>query len=833
MQERMEPYRKSPKRLAIERRINLVNHSRSEEPITAGTAEILWLMQLPDDVTQADLDMYMRDGTMTDAVETLRDSREFERFAGGMDLLEMAQLIERTDPAVPDGMKELQDEWQRAKNEVQQRDPWAESLYNDLRGNPEERAKLIGQLNALLAEDENHHTALDREIHSEEHASRLRRAVSDLRDAMVDFGQIGQQEVFMSAAERMRYTMAEVRGFFGEQSYAGISQKLPALADIEGHLALPEMGTGAEYELIFRHTATNPIGDRLQKESALFTKIALFEMLKNEPDWKTAKVDRKVLEDTTSRLFDGVYASNMSEQKLTNLLTSPGLGKEIAEDYHAFVQKTDAEKERRKHFTAEDRIEELAGFPMKKGLDYTKYWDSNQVIQLQSEILAVRNMQKIYADDPDKFKTAEDVDKVYQVLREAMPALVVQAQKSYPGRKASELINADQTGAKLEEYFVKGVRGCESSFRMTLLHSSLQPTAREQIEALQRRIKTRDRTSTNVSANESGKLRSEQRLMIAQIIAAREVLGIRPGVIGGDPNLDRKMTPAIYERAGEINKSRLRDLSDREIDQLALAAVKGHGGELMKQYNELLSRKTHSLDELPKELPRSEWPTAKQRIEIMQEKLAAAEDPALKKQYLAQIIAARQTVEARRGGILGGDERLQQKLDPEKLSVRLKDVNTYLSNIPQDAVERLCRQAGEGHGGAMMENYKRENTCQRQYEAMKRAFANPDPNAPKPEFAKALAIAYAAMQPGGADAPLDEASIRRNARSIMISPGYQMIANDKSIAALYAQGDITEIGRRMFEVGRQTQVEESRKLQQINNPLNVAEQPAEKAPWSP
>ena len=61
-----------------------------------------------------------------------------------------------------------------------------------------------------------------------------------------------------------------------------------------------------------------------------------------------------------------------------------------------------------------------------------------------------------------------------------------------------------------------------------------------------------------------------------------------------------------------------------------------------KAYEKLMKQQALQKDELPRDLPRNRWPTAGERIDVLQEKLRATRDPARKLRLTAEIIAARE-----------------------------------------------------------------------------------------------------------------------------------------------------------------------------------------------
>jgi len=160
---------------------------------------------------------------------------------------------------------------------------------------------------------------------------------------------------------------------------------------------------------------------------------------------------------------------------------------------------------------------------------------------------------------------------------------------------------------------------------------------------------------------------------------------------------------------------------------------------------------------------------------------------------LAQIIAARETVDARRGGA-----HLDRRLDPEKYAQRAADVEDYLLNMTGDAARDLARQAQEGHGGAMLESYRRQNTYAFQAEAIKEDFGL---NQRHMDVARAMALLIHGEE--APNQPVNEALVANTAEQIRTQPGYRAFSRNPATVALLQEGNPTRLGASLEECNYQ------------------------------
>ena len=216
--------------------------------------------------------------------------------------------------------------------------------------------------------------------------------------------------------------------------------------------------------------------------------------------------------------------------------------------------------------------------------------------------------------------------------------------------------------------------------------------------------------------------------------------------------------------------------SDPQLRRKAISAVgEGHGGGLDDLFTQYLARKG------PGELPTSQdlkrWmPTALQRIEGLQEQLRAGNlDEFQTKKRVAEIIAARKLVEARRAGkFQHADQRLNRKLtDPQKLNDKAGDLVTCLTLLTSDQNESLARQAKEGHGGAMLESFKTMNSVKLHMQGINGGMAIN----PKYKLDAALAMAIYRESAQNAELQLDDTGAVHTAAVLRKLPFYKEFEN--------------------------------------------------------
>ena len=787
MQDELEPLRKT----AIEREINtLLGRSSFTGAATVreNAAEMIWLLQ-HQNISDEEFRTVRENGTMRQEIADIKNSMAYDRFVNSMSELELSNMFDDMRAGTQESRNAVLNAYALSSQEAQNQDPWAENLYNKLRTDPQQFAKmsdLMGQICSKEMTDsfnaQNGQLSLIPEVARKLNSSLLK---------------LENKKQFIRCARDFRERLTYIRTTFKSDSWEQFNNEHPAFRELGEIMEYPERRTGADVDLAQKAcVGFDSMGNEVER--ILLERVALYEQLKDKPDWKTAEVDLIKLRERADELTEELSSADgggsvvdvLSLEKILNTITAPDCGKEAVELYSSVIAKNIARMEKEKNQTVEDRIVELAGFPKRKELFSKGSFYADDVSDAQGEVLVNRKVLKEYHDHPEKFQTVKDVDDAVRKYKIAYGDIITFAQRKI-GESNTRILRADEDGTELENAFRSALIGCSEYKKMKDLDETLQPTARQQIEALQRRIRKNDFDRKNKSDLMIG---YEKKRMVAQILGAREALGVRSGVRGGDPKLDRKMNASVYEKAGKYQDDIEKRFTEEEFDELYTLAAKGHGGELQKRYQEILINKAASLDVIPKDHPKSELPSAKLRIEAMQKKLAASRDPVEKRRCLAQIIAARQCAEAKRGDYFGGDDKLLNKVDPRKLSRSLSDVEGYLSRMPEEKVNQLIREAGSGHGGSMMESYQEVNTYRNQYNAIKKQFADKNPNVEKPDLANAyvIGIKYAA-KPYDRDKTINEAGVRKAAADMRNTPGFKAFSEDPEVVRLFAEGDMKRL----------------------------------------
>ena len=250
------------------------------------------------------------------------------------------------------------------------------------------------------------------------------------------------------------------------------------------------------------------------------------------------------------------------------------------------------------------------------------------------------------------------------------------------------------------------------------------------------------------------------------------------------------------EFRGFISKLEGSDALKRE----AISVVgKGHGGGLDDMFGRYLAETAKPGELLCSDAARRWAPTAIQRIEAMQkllredganpQKMQTAE----KRRCLAEIIAAREMVDARRGGpILGAHENLYKKLsDPEKHLARVRDVEACLTMMNPEKVAALLEKATDGHGGAMLEDYKKLNTVKAHLKEIQETKAARD-EARRIDPAIALALLQERGRNNG-DKQLEFTQALRTAEGLRQLPGYTQFANSEERQQDLLDGDLLKL----------------------------------------
>ena len=255
--------------------------------------------------------------------------------------------------------------------------------------------------------------------------------------------------------------------------------------------------------------------------------------------------------------------------------------------------------------------------------------------------------------------------------------------------EAQEGATAGHGGALMDKFkeYVK-----DQDYLPEDLPEEVIPNADERIEALQKQFKEDEFLEAD-----------DKKILYAQIFAARRSVHAERNK---KETLKHKVDPKkVNDDATKLTDSAafqsFLDENAREVEKLAKS---GHGGELEEKFKDYICK----MKQLPAEVPQDYMPTAKERVEGLQDKI---KDPSFlsldreaQAEYYAELMAARRSVDAERNK----KETLEANVDPKKateISNSLKNCKTFkdfLKNNP-GAVRKA---ALSGHGGALEDQFK-------------------------------------------------------------------------------------------------------------------------------
>lgn len=170
-------------------------------------------------------------------------------------------------------------------------------------------------------------------------------------------------------------------------------------------------------------------------------------------------------------------------------------------------------------------------------------------------------------------------------------------------------------------------------------------------------------------------------------------------------------------------RSFVNHLQDNEAayELASKCAFHGHGGRLDDMMTTYVMNVDSDYKSVGKGLMARYNPTAKAQIELYQKglkQLNAVKDEGNELQQLrnrekriqalAEIIGCRNAVNAERGNLLGGDERLNQKLNLANYHKEVRFANSMLDMMSDEKVDALSKLAEKGHGGKMQLAFQAE-----------------------------------------------------------------------------------------------------------------------------
>ena len=816
MQEVFAPYRKTAVVRELEEMLGSAVYN-SPNNIKDNAPRFIWLLR-NQDMSDDEYNTKKSQGQIAEEIEQIKMSQAYYQFVESMPSKDFVNMFNKIGPYKTEANKKVLDAYGKVEEDLKNADPWASELYDSLMsdgGKLGDFTTLIGMLCSPeminpkgLTDDQGsaENLNLREAIHKKSNSYySFFESIKDLNEALFD---MDDRNKFIECANILKEKYATIANSFKDND--SIFQRFPDLEKLKNILDMPEKKT-AEYVALLQRGALEIKAENVSYNeivTIIFNQAALYELTKDAPDWKTVLIDEETLSEKMHEIhakFDNELIDHLYDdypiEELASIVRAPGNGKRAAELCQKILAGEVKEVEKKNPLTVEDRIEEYTGLPTTKQFLASRDNSVYDIVQAQKEVLTARMLKKEYAEHPQNFKSVKDVNDFIDAYESAYKYVIGRMHD-----KDAELghleLRAEENGKVFEEVFKKALPGGDNIRYMKLMDASHQPTARKHIEALQEHLEKNDYTDTNEGTvtHEEGSRLNKVKSSLAQIIAAREILNVRPGIKGGDERLNGVMNTKIYERAEQI-KSLIDTLTEDELETLRVKACKGHGGELQEDFKNLMTKKASEKDVLPENLPDDHIPTAKQRIKSMQDKLKHSESVVEKRRCLAQIIAARQMTGAKRGSFLGGaDERLNNKLNPEELAQIVDDVDDYLSRMPENVLNQLIRKAGDGHGGAMMEEYQRQNTYENQFKWIQETFANADPEAVKPVLAKATSICTKTiLLKEDRNTTIDEKEIRARTNNAKENPAYAVFVSNPDVPGLIASGDFKALNSKWLD----------------------------------
>ncbi len=614
--------------------------------------------------------------------------------------------------------------------------------WESIQNNPQELEKLIatiGQIDAIVSDPSD---------------PRLKDVVAQLRSLQDNPGQENAKRIFEEGIEvvgdRLGFIKAqasktaEVDGreeFVNEAEHKKYEQikKLEGYQDVEDQLTLVEPDTAAFVAESVRSYAYDAYSGKLTGSGAIgvenlfFDFAALYEKVKGVEDWRNVKVSSDDLhgaeQNGPATEIGGEFGNRSAmlflddlpnDQKLKMLRFGKN-GDEISQFLYQDYIKGAWEKlhDRQENARPGGRCfpQEYQNFNEKLSPEQVQAnrerWEQNEkkradkyTVDVVADIITCRAVAKL---KPEEGKHFWDAGNFGKSTCEAVTKYVPDFIASMPRKDLCKVILKDEEGKALTDAFRKHVVTLDEIPEDLPEH--LRPTAKERIEALQARIRDEEAEP------------EQKRRWAAEIIATREAVNAQRGGAGLDTVLTVEMCKAMpfgTDRV-EANFKKIFDASEeKSFNKYIIAgALSGHGGKMMEYYREnyaiaINNDSTFNDGRFADDVDETLLPTAKQRIELMQKRLknlvARRGRETAEREFgpgriavetLAEILAARENVNARRGG--AGLEK--QLTDSARLAAASREYADALLLLDEADLKLLEKKALSGHGGDMKETF--------------------------------------------------------------------------------------------------------------------------------
>ena len=505
-----------------------------------------------------------------------------------------------------------------------------------------------------------------------------------------------------------------------------ILKGLDGYVDLMDSLDLPEPGTGAFVAESMRSRVYEEFGGDLMVPGAeqLFCDYAAFnDMVRGQPDWRRARIDQKQLKEREKDIGAELTATSNSdfmaelsnEDRIYMIMSGrdgAGLNSFLSRKYieGAFGRLAEYRKSAREggpmfpegpeqyqiaYDMSPEELEKQRTKWVKKQIEDCNRYAAKKV----ASMLACRAVMQL---TPEPDGTCWDAGVIgrntYQMVYKYAPDMVA----SMPRKDLSRIMRRDEDGAALEAAFRKHIATLDEI--PSDLPDELRPSAKERIEALQEKVRSKETTP------------SQKRKYALEIIATREAVGAQRGGAGLDATVPanmRERTRKVKENMDKLFKGV--ENATENFDKYVVSGVtKGHGGKMVEAYRKYYSERVSRVNrggDLPVDLEDSRMPTARNRIEELQERMRAGENTKSRIEYrnetircVAAILAARENVNAKRGG-----SGLNQQLrDAAQLARRTRELESRLGMLDGDSLYELRELAYKGHGGEMKNAFEKE-----------------------------------------------------------------------------------------------------------------------------
>ena len=340
--------------------------------------------------------------------------------------------------------------------------------------------------------------------------------------------------------------------------------------------------------------------------------------------------------------------------------------------------------------TAYENIEKLKTRLKDGDLDFQKFEEESKKIYATIFALRIAVNSKEGSASSLKVKADQNVFKTnYDMLMKS------EAFDAFIKEKGTDGINA---------LIAKGHGGeAEKAFREHMmktprlgkeLPARFMPTANVRIESLQKELESEKKAD------------SEKAIRIySEIFRARRSVGAQHKNSQNKNRLAMQIPGANYAITPDFEKSEtFKTFVKEKGEDLKKLIGKGHGGEAERFYRDYVKE----LDHIPEDVPISYMPTAKDRIDALQEKIKSKEfeqySEEKKNAIYTELYAARCCIGAERGK----EKTLERYPDPKNLNAWVKYWNkstTFQEFLKKDP-KAIKDAATSGHGGAMEDKLK-------------------------------------------------------------------------------------------------------------------------------